>query len=113
MDNGLFSNSDTLHPGDFEPGSIESRAAARAVLADPARPPIIVTEYSEPVLDAEGRHIYGGRVCDSKTAVISSGSMDDKILERQEGESLDAFRQRACLEVPALQGGQVRMRWDG
>lgn len=104
MDNNLFSNSDHLHPGDFEPGSIESRAAARAVLCDPARPPILVTEYAEPMFDAAGRHIYGGRECDSRVALING-----QPLERLENESLAEFKQRAINAVPAMRTAHVQM----
>jgi hypothetical protein len=108
VDNKLFSNSDELHPGDFEPGSIESRAAARAVLDDPGRPPIIISEYVEPVFDDAGKHIYGGKVCDSRTA-----SVNGTTIGRGEGESLEEFKERCCRLVPAMQTGIVEMRGDG
>lgn len=94
-------NSETLN-------ILRLRAEARALLEDPGGPPIIITEYTEPVFDAAGEHIYGGRVCDSRTAEVNG-----KILVRGEGESLEEFKARACLEVPAMQTGAITMRADG
>ena len=108
MDNKLFSESDELHPGDFVPGSTESRAAARAALNDPGRPPIIISEYTEPVFDAEGRHVFGGKVCDSRTATVNG-----ELLVRGQSESLDDFRDRCCQSAPAMQTGIIEMRGDG
>ena len=94
-----------VHTLSRDPGSPESRAAARKLLAER---PVLITEYTEPTFDAEGHHIYGGRVCDSRTALVNG-----KPLDRLENESLAEFKERAVNAVPAMHVGVVEMLPDG
>ncbi len=109
MDNEPLTESDDLHPGDFEPGSIESRAAARAVLDAPGRPPIIISEYTEPgPRDEQGRMNGSPVVCESRTADVNG-----VILTRAENETMEQFTERCCASVPAMRTGIITMRGDG
>jgi hypothetical protein len=77
------------------------------LLADPKQPPIIISEYVEPVFDGEGNHVWGGRVCDSKTANVNG-----TIMRRMAAETLDDFKARCCASLPARRGGVITMRGD-
>lgn len=89
-------SSDT-HPGDFQLGSPEGRAAARAVLADPeGRPPYLILEFVGVMHDSNGAPV--GPNVDFKRAEIG-----DRVFERGEGEELEAFKARVIGELPATQ----------
>ena len=85
---------DPPSPSDFPIGSAESRAAARAVAEARFMPmPDIIASCLEPVLDADGQHIYGGQPCDSVRARVDYGEQTT-YYDRNPGESLKAFQDR-------------------
>ena len=90
-----------------EPGSPESRAAAR-MLAGSERPPILITEYvsAKGPLDENGAPT-GPPTCESRTAEVNG-----KILTRAENESDAEFRERCIAQVPALRWGFITMKGD-
>jgi hypothetical protein len=89
-----------------QPGSPESRAAAR-MLTGPEGPPIIVTEYVSPgPRDEQGRMI-GPPTCNSKTAEVNG-----KVLIRGGTETDANFRRRCIAAVPARKWSFITLRGD-
>jgi hypothetical protein len=95
-----------LKPGDFPLRSLESRAAARAKAERFPSLPDIISVYVEPLLDAEGKHVYGGQRCDSEVAIVDYGEKHTRY-ERNEGETLEDFERRVLASHP--RGGLSRI----
>lgn len=101
--------SDTLSR---EPGSPESRAAARRILEDPHRMPIIVRQYVRTVARDEKDCPTAIEVCDSQTASVAPTNGEETIFVREPGESLEQFERRCCDSLPVRTGGHVGMNGD-
>lgn len=90
---------DTVLPGDFPIGSPESRAAARAMAERFPSLPDIISVYVEPLVDAEGKHIYGGQRSDSVSASVDYGGTRTNY-DRNPGETLEDFENRVLASHP-------------
>jgi len=88
---------ESVHPGDYPLGSPEGRAAARAVLTDPeGRPAYLILEFVGVMRDSSGELV--GPNEDFKRAQIG-----ERVFERGERETLEAFKARVIGELPATQ----------
>jgi hypothetical protein len=97
-----------------QPGRAESRAAARRILQDPERAPIIVGQYVRlGARDEDGCPIGPPIVCDSATSSVTSCNGETRIFVRAEGESLKDFERRCCNSLPVKTGGVITMNGDG
>ena len=96
-----------------EPGSPESRAAARRILQDPERPPTIVSQYVRVgARDETGCPIGTPVLCDSRTAEVTMCNGEPRVFVRNEGESLEDFGRRCCDSLPVKTGGVITMNGD-
>jgi hypothetical protein len=87
-------------PSDFPIGSVESRAAARALAQSWSLPvPDILTVYVKPLLDAEDRHIYGGQPCESERIRVDYG-IERTFFDRDPGETFEDFLHRVATVHP-------------
>jgi len=91
-----------------EPGSLESRAVARMILAGPGRAPSFIVTF----VDSGPRNEQGGMFAGPVTLESQIATVNGKTLTRSEGETSEAFERRACLELPALAPGFVVMFAD-
>ncbi len=96
-----------------EPGSPESRAAARRIIEDPQRMPVVVSQYVRVGAHDEDRCPVGPPVvCDSATASVTPCNGETIILVRDGAESLADFEKRCCDSLPVRTGGVVTMNGD-
>jgi hypothetical protein len=95
-----------------ELGSPESRAAARRILQDPQRMPVIISQYVKTVARDENDCPTAIAVCDSQTAAVAPCNGEETIFVREEGETLEAFERRCCNSLPVRTGGVIRMKGD-
>jgi hypothetical protein len=96
-----------------QPGSPESRAAARRILQDPERAPTIVSRYVRVgARDEDDCPIGPPVVCDSATASVTPCNGATTILVRESGESLEDFEKRCCDSLPVRKGGVITMHGD-
>jgi hypothetical protein len=96
-----------------QPGSPESRAAARMILGDPERAPTVISRYVRVgARDEDGCPIGPPVLCDSATAAVSPCNGETTIFVRESGESLEDFEKRCCDSLPVRTGGVVTMRGD-
>jgi len=61
--------------------------------------PDLITVYFKPLLDAEGKNIYGGQRCEPARASVSFGG-ETAYYDRQAGESWQDFQARAFASTP-------------
>jgi hypothetical protein len=91
-------------------GSPESRAAARSLLSDAAKPPYFEVVFVKPGRRDEHNCLIEPPVeCDSRRASI--GLNGGKTIERAEGESLADFKARVSEDLPAM-GGGLTIFWN-
>ena len=56
-------------------------------------PPDVIVTFTEPVFDADGQHVFGGRRCDSVRASVALGS-ETTFYDRNPDETLGGFENR-------------------
>ncbi len=86
-------------------GSAESRAAARALLEDPDRLPIIFVEFVSANCDSDGR-VIGPPICNATQATAEVPGAPDRQYTRDPDETLDAFKARIVRELPVRYEGR-------
>jgi hypothetical protein len=102
-----FNSDDEIHPGDFEPDSIESRAAARAKLSN-NRLPYIIMEWVE----SEVRNPDGGQtgpLRESTYGILQVTGMAERHYVREEDETREQFLKRISDDVPAVSMGTIHL----
>ena len=86
-------------------GSPESRAAARALLRDPDRLPIIFVQFVSPNCDSAGG-IIGIPICKSVRATVQVPGVPNRDYTREPEETLEAFKARMVRELPVRYEGR-------
>jgi hypothetical protein len=86
-------------------GSEESRAAARALLEDPDRLPIIFVESVSPNCDSTGR-LIGPPICKVKRATVEIPGAPKREYTRNPEETLKSFKARIVRELPVRYEGR-------
>ena len=61
--------------------------------------PDIISLYMEPLLDAEGKNVWGSQRCDSVRARVDYGE-NTTYCNRNEGETLEDFARRVLASHP-------------